>query len=68
MKNIGISRDLASLSREELEQQNMRLLSMVDEMAVKLSWYEEQYRLSNKAVPGTQLINLLKMNPEGVEF
>lgn len=46
MKNIGISRDLASLSREELEQQNMRLLSMVDEMAVKLSWYEEQYRLS----------------------
>lgn len=46
MKNIGISRDLASLSREELEQQNMRLLSMVDEMSVKLSWYEEQYRLS----------------------
>lgn len=46
MRNVKISRDLTSLSREELEQQNMRLLSMVDEMALKLSWYEEQYRLS----------------------
>jgi transposase len=46
MKNVKISRDLASLSREELEQQNMQLFSMVDEMAAKLSWYEEQYRLS----------------------
>jgi transposase len=46
MENVKISRDLSSLTREELERQNMRLFSMVDEMAAKLAWYEEQYRLS----------------------
>ena len=46
MRNVKISRDLSSLTREELERQNMQLFSMMDEMAAKLSWYEEQYRLS----------------------
>jgi transposase len=46
MKNVKISRDLASLSREELEQQVMKLSTQVDELSSKLSWYEEQYRLS----------------------
>lgn len=46
MKNVKNSRDLASLSREELEQQVMKLSSQVDELSSKLSWYEEQYRLS----------------------
>ena len=46
MKNVNILRDLSSLSREELEQQVMRLSTQVDELSSKLSWYEEQYRLS----------------------
>ncbi|NCB42930.1 MAG: IS66 family transposase, partial [Clostridia bacterium] len=46
MKNVTISRDLASLTREEMEQQMMQLFAAVDEMSAKLSWYEEQYRLS----------------------
>lgn len=46
MKNVKISRDLSTLSREELEQQVMQLSSKVDELSSKLSWYEEQYRLS----------------------
>ena len=46
MKNVKISRDLSFLSREELEQQVMQLSSKVDELSSKLSWYEEQYRLS----------------------
>jgi len=46
MKNVNILRDLSSLSREELEQQVMRLSTQVDELSSKPSWYEEQYRLS----------------------
>ncbi|MGI6731707.1 MAG: IS66 family transposase [Anaerovoracaceae bacterium] len=46
MENVNISRDLASLSREELEEQVMRLSTRVDELSSRLSWYEEQYRLS----------------------
>jgi len=46
MKNAKNSRDLTSLSREELERQVMQLSTKVDELSSKLSWYEEQYRLS----------------------
>lgn len=46
VKNVKISRDLATLTREELEQRVMQLSSKEDEMAAKLSWYEEQYRFS----------------------
>ena len=46
MKNVKISRDLSTLSRKELEHQVMQLSTKVDEMSAKLSWYEEQYRLS----------------------
>jgi transposase len=46
MRNVTISRDLASLTREEMEQQMMQLFAAMDEMEAKLSWYEEQYRLS----------------------
>lgn len=46
MENVKISRDLASLTREEMEQQMMNLFAAVDQLQAKLSWYEEQYRLS----------------------
>jgi transposase len=46
MKNLETARDLTSLTREELEQQNLQLLTKVDELQARLSWYEEQYRLS----------------------
>lgn len=46
MKNVKISRDLSSLTREELEHRVMQLSTKVDELASKLAWYEEQYRLS----------------------
>lgn len=46
MKNVTISRDLEFLTREEMEQQMMQLFAAMDEMQAKLSWYEEQYRLS----------------------
>jgi transposase len=46
MKSIEITRDLASLSRTELEHHALLLSSKVDELASKLAWYEEQYRLS----------------------
>jgi hypothetical protein len=37
MKNVKISRDLASLSRAELERQVMRLSTQVDELSSRLS-------------------------------
>jgi len=46
MKSVKNARDLSSLTREELEQQVMQLSTKVDELSSKLSWYEEQYRLS----------------------
>lgn len=38
--------DLSSLTREELEQQFIKLHTKVEELSAKLNWYEEQYLLS----------------------
>lgn len=46
MGNEVKSRDLSTLSRQELEQQVVQLSTKVDKLSSKLSWYEEQYRLS----------------------
>jgi transposase len=37
MKNLETARDLTSLTREELEQQNLQLLTKVDELQARLS-------------------------------
>jgi len=46
MKNLVKSMDLASLSRAELENKFLQLSMEVESLSAKLSWYEEQYRLS----------------------
>ena len=46
MKNVKISRDLSSLTKEQMERQMMQMFAIMDELEAKVSWYEEQYRLS----------------------
>ncbi len=46
MKNVKKSMDLASLTREELEAEVMRMSMQLEEVSSKLTWYEEQYKLS----------------------
>ena len=45
MKNVKISRDLASLTKEQMERQMMQMFAIMDKLEAKVSWYEEQYRL-----------------------
>lgn len=46
MKNVEKSMDIASLTRAELETQFLNLSMKVESLSAKLSWYEEQYKLS----------------------
>jgi transposase len=46
MKNDKKTRDFSSLSRVEIERQLAQSCDMVDELSLRLAWYEEQYRLS----------------------
>lgn len=40
------TRDFSSLTRVELEQKLVQSFDMVDDLSLRLAWYEEQYRLS----------------------
>lgn len=44
-KTTSKTADLASMTREELEAYAMQVSSEKEELAAKVSWYEEQYKL-----------------------
>lgn len=48
-----IIKDLTKLSRNELENQFVKLETHVEELSAKLAWYEEQYRLSKQKIFGS---------------
>ena len=57
MKNIKtqetIIKDLTKLSRNELENNFVKLETQVEELSAKIAWYEEQYRLSKQKIFGS---------------
>src|SRR5665648_585129 len=46
MRNVEKSMDLSSLTKTELEAKVLQLSMEVESLSMKLSWYEEQYKLS----------------------
>ncbi len=48
-----ITKDLTKFSRNELENQYIKLETQMEQLSVKLAWYEEQYRLSKQKLFGS---------------
>lgn len=54
--------NLTEYTREELENQFVKLSTQVEELSAKIAWYEEQYRLSREKKFGASIEKQLRNN------